>query len=203
MTADGNDTGAAPDHYSDLDAVLETAWALLEAGVADRAAAAHTPVLASVDAGGAPQARTVVLRGCDRAARQLRIHTDRRSDKVDDLRANPNAVLHVYAPSEKIQLRLHADASLHTDDRVAVRAWEATRWFSRICYQVTKAPGARLDDPGDVAFDADATNEGAEHFMVVRLQVTTLEWLYLDRRGHRRARFSWSGEGWSGEWLVP
>ncbi|MGY6410125.1 MAG: hypothetical protein ACXIUV_03735 [Alkalilacustris sp.] len=71
------------------------AWARLVRGVHDRRAAARHPTLATVAADGAPQLRTVVLRAADRAQARLHVHTDLRSAKVGDLRAEPRAAVHV------------------------------------------------------------------------------------------------------------
>lgn len=50
---------------------------------------------------------------------------------------------------------------------------------------------------------AEATADGAAHFAVLAARVARLEFLYLAHQGHRRARFTWNGGAWQGEWLVP
>lgn len=203
MTSAPNTGHPAPDHYENLDAVLNTAWQMLVDGATNRRTVAHTPTVVTIRADGQPRARTVVLRGCRRDAAQLRFHTDRRSPKVAELRADPRAMLHVYDPGAKVQLQLDCRAELHIDDDVATAAWEAAQAMSRICYQVSTAPGTEIETPALAAFDPDATDGGAENFMVVILNVEAIEWLFLDARGHRRARFTRSGEDWDGTWLVP
>jgi pyridoxamine 5'-phosphate oxidase len=37
----------------------------------------------------------------------------------------------------------------------------------------------------------------------VVLTAERIDLLYLDRRGHRRAVFSWEGAGWGGTWVAP
>ncbi len=191
-----------PDYYDDLDLTLRAAWSLLGRGAKDRKAPAHTPVLATNGAG-APSVRTVVLRGCDREARRLRFHTDRRSHKVAEIEANPAGAVHVYDPKQKIQLRLDCELSLHIGDELARDAWAATREFSRICYQVMQGPGAAVRNPREVPFSADASSEGWDNFAVISALVTRMEWLYLAHQGHRRAEFTWRDGGWQGRWLVP
>ncbi len=194
-----------PAFYDDLDASVTEALACLAAGVGDRRDPFHTPTLATVGLEGTPKLRTVVLRGWDADARILRIHTDRRSPKAAELAANPAAAVHVYDPARKLQLRLDGTATLHADDAAAGAAWDATRPMSRICYQVTGAPGSPVDGPAAVAFDADATGEGADHFLVLRIAISRIEWLYLAHEGHRRAAFAWDdgARRWAGQWLVP
>ena len=196
-----------PEHDGDLDAVLAAAWRLLARGVRDRHAPAHTPALATLTAAGTPTVRTVVLRGCDPARRQLVIHTDRRSGKVAEIAACPAGMVHVYEPARKLQLRLTCHLQVHMDDALAGERWAGSRPRSRECYQVTAAPGSALADPAATVFDAAATRDGAEHFAVVSARVDALEWLYLAEAGHRRARFTWHGDeagaACEATWLVP
>ena len=191
-----------PSPPATLDEILSDIWASLARGVRDRHAAAHTPAIATVDATGDPQVRTVVLRRCDPADRRLHIHTDARSPKAAELALIPRAVLHVYDRKAKTQVRLRCSATLHREDAVSASAWERTRPFSRVCYQVTTAPGQILADPGAVAFSPEDTDDGADHFLLVELVAEKIDWLYLDHRGHRRARFRWN-DGWNGTWVVP
>lgn len=196
-----------PAHYTDLDAALETAWDILAEGAGNRRVPTHTPTLATIGTDGAPRMRTVVLRGFETASRQVRFHTDRRSGKINELRADPRAGLHVYDPQRKVQLQIDGRVHLHMDDPLANQAWQQTQPMSRIVYQVTRAPGTVIDSPLDVTHDnmpdAGLNDGGSENFLVATLQVETLEWLFLDARGHRRARFTREGNAWSGTWLVP
>ncbi len=191
-----------PDFYNDLDLSLRAAWSILGRGANDRKAPAHTPVLATLR-DGIPHVRTVVLRGCDRDARRLRFHTDRRSPKVAEIEANPAGAVHVYDPKQKIQLRLDCQLSVHIGDELAQEAWAATRDFSRICYQVMQGPGEAVSDPREVPFSANESNEGWDHFAVISALVTRMEWLYLAHQGHRRAEFRWQDGDRHGRWLVP
>jgi len=191
-----------PSFYNDLDETLRAAWALLGRGAKDRKAPAHTPVLATNGAD-APRVRTVVLRGCDREARTLHFHTDRRSAKVPEIEADPAGAVLVYDPKQKIQLRLDCRLSVHSDDEIAREAWAATRDFSRICYQVMRAPGEVVGDPAAVPFSAEDSHDGADHFAVIVAEVTRVEWLYLAAHGHRRAEFVWQDGTWQSRWLVP
>lgn len=186
--------------YDDLAGSRDYAWQMLARGVKDRKSPFHTPTVATVRPDGSPTIRTVVLRGCDVEARRLRFHTDTRSGKVAELGANPKAALHFYDAGAKIQLRLGVRLSL-MDGAPYDAAWAATRPMSRECYQVTQAPGSRIDDPHAVRFDAAATQDGEDHFVPVQAAVETLEWLYLAARGHRRALFDFRTDAMN--WLVP
>lgn len=194
-----------PAFYDDLDASLREVWRLLAEGPALRRNAFHMPALATVDADGHPQLRTVVLRAAEAATGTLRFHCDRRSAKAADLAARPRAALHGYDTASKIQIRVAGAARLHTDDAVADAAWAGSRAMSRVCYAVDPAPGTALPagdayaQPGD---DGDPAL-GRPHFCAVTVTAERLDYLFLDRRGHRRAGWVRAGEGWSGRWLAP
>ena len=195
---------AAPllDFYDDLEGSCAHAWALLARGVKDRRSPFHTPGLATVSPEGLPEIRTVVLRGCDTSARSLRFHTDTRSAKITDMQKHPQAALHFYDPTAKIQLRVRAQLELLSGAAYDT-AWDNTRPMSRECYQVTQAPGSPLPNPADVVFDAAATNDGADYFAPVIAHVRQIEWLYLAARGHRRALFDFTSAKPQHIWLVP
>ena len=192
-----------PPHYNDLDEVHAAAWQMLERGARDRHALAHTPVLATVADDGSPDARTVVLRDCAAGPRTLTVHTDTRSAKVAQLRARPDAVLHVYEPAEKIQLRANCVATVHIDDDETRHRWQQTAPMSQVCYQVVQAPGSVIEGPRDANFDGGSNANGYDFFAVLELQVIRLEWLYLHALGHRRAVFDYDRENTTRGWLVP
>jgi hypothetical protein len=200
--------GAIPDGMNDspapagaLEAALAEAFGLLARGVADRRCALHTPTLATLGADGAPNLRTVVLRGFDPATRLLRIHTDRRSAKAAELAADPRAMLHGYDAVAQVQIRIGGRAMLHLDDAVADAAWAGSREMSRMCYAAPHAPGTPVAAPPAAPDDAVA---GRANFAAVTLRADTLDWLHLAQAGHRRARFAWDAAGGlAATWLAP
>lgn len=191
--------------YNDLDETLAQVWLRLGRGTVDRRSGLHTVQLASIGLDGAPRVRTVVLRAVDPPARRLRMHTDRRSAKCAELLRQPAVEVCAYDARAKIQLRLRGLAEPTTGSG-ADAAWTGSRPESRACYRATMAPGSPVDDPtlldpdAGPAADADA---GREHFAVVPVTLTRIEWLYLAARGHRRALFEWTGRDWSSGWLAP
>ncbi|MEM6382361.1 MAG: pyridoxamine 5'-phosphate oxidase family protein [Pseudomonadota bacterium] len=194
-----------PSYYNSLEASLEHALGLLSRGVKDRRSAFHTLTVATANADGSIEQRTVVNRGFDRTNRTLRFHTDTRAPKLAQLRDNPRASVHIYDARAKIQVRLAAVARVHLDTELHQTAWDATRPFSRECYRVVATPGTKVPSPEDLAFlAADDPDAGKNHFAAVTLQIHSLEWLYLAHQGHRRAKFAWDKEGQlSSSWLVP
>jgi len=75
--------------YNDLPQMLEKAWSLLEDAARSRHSPMHTPVLVSRGEDHTAPTPTVVLRDTVRTTRELRIHTDSRSAKVEELHRQP------------------------------------------------------------------------------------------------------------------
>ena len=183
-----------------LEEARAAAFAALALGVADRRHPFHTPTLATIGPDGGARARTLVLRAFDAESRTVRLHADARSGKVAELLAEPRCALHGYDPAAGTQLRLEGRAAVHGADEVAVAAWAGSREMSRMCYAVEPGPGTPVETPPVAPRDAAA---GEVNFRVILLRFVLLEWLDLDARGHRRARFDWRGDGMRATWLVP
>jgi hypothetical protein len=185
----------------ELEACLGRAFALIGGAVTDRRHAFHTPTLATVAPDGAPEARTVVLRGFDASARSLRAHADARSGKVTSLLRESRCAVHLYDAAGRVQIRLAGRAAVHGDDAVADVAWAESRDASRMVYAVEPGPGSAVAAPLPAPRDAAA---GRVHFRVVVLRFDLLDWLELHASGHHRARFGWDAAGGcTAGWVMP
>jgi pyridoxamine 5'-phosphate oxidase len=193
-----------PAFADDLSLTLEEAWSRLTGGVRDRRSPFHTPAIATIGLDGRPRMRTVVLRGADAGQGLLRFHTDLRGGKVAEIHREPRLALHAYDPRAKFQIRAEGRASVHVDDSVADHAWDASKPMSRACYATEPEPGAPLESVEDfkIPSDEEDIDAGRANFCVVVLRVMTLETLYLDHAGHRRALFT-SGSPVKSRWLAP
>ena len=183
-----------------LDDVLTHAFAMLSRGVADRRSPFRSPAFVTAGLDGAPQVRTVVLRGFEPAVRTLRMHSDRRAEKIAELARDPRAAVHVYDAQGALQLRLAGEAVVSTDDAVADDAWRKTPEGARAVYAGAITPGSPIAAPaeGGVAGPDPRVN-----FAVIRFTLHELEWLHLKASGHRRAHFSWRGDAPRATWLAP
>jgi pyridoxine/pyridoxamine 5'-phosphate oxidase len=199
--------GAAMDTI--LADALDTCWRLLTRGGADRRSPIHTPVVASVSATGAPDARVMVLRAADRATATLRFHTDARSPKCADLDGRAVSVLG-YHPGEAVQMRVAGTARVVRQGPDVDHIWATSTPFARRCYLVEAAPGSPLAAP---ASGLPAWVEGRKpeveelvparaNFALVMIDVGEIDWLHLAQAGHRRAVFR-ADNGWQGQWVVP
>lgn len=190
-----------PAHADDLAEVLAEAFRLFARGVGDRRSAFRTPTVATVGPDGAPNVRTMVVRGFDQAARRLTLHTDRRASKIIDIVHMPRVAVHVYDARAALQVRLSARAELHSGDGVARAAWATSAPASHAVYAISPAPGTEVPAPPPAPASQEA---GFGNFAVLILSFDTLEWLWLHHGGHRRARFAWGTDGsLHAAWLVP
>ena len=192
--------------------ILSRAFDLIERGVKERPADFHTPVLVTTGADNFPEARTVVLRKFERATRDLLCHVDLRSPKVPEIQNNPNTAWLFYHQPEKLQLRIRATTTVHTDDELANQQWRASQLFSRRCY-CGDAPGTLKDAPssGLPAFleDRQPTAEetetlGRKNFAVLQSKINKIEVYELNVKGHRRSLFIFDENGnLETRWLTP
>ena len=196
---------------STLDAVLADIWMRLVRGGADRRSAFHTPVVASLDAGGMPQQRVMVLRKCIEADATMRFHTDLRSAKVSEIGDSARVSVLGYDAAAKIQIRAGGRAIVSDAGEVADAAWVASSPSSRRCYLTRYAPGSSTDKPisglpasleSRVPVRSE-TEAGRANFAVLMITLDALEWLYLAHDGHVRARFVQEEGAWKGQWLIP
>lgn len=192
----------------ELHKILDDAWARLRDGAEVRGAGFRILQAASVGPKGEPRVRTVVMRRADKAARTVSFHTDLRSPKSAELRANPAVSLIAYQHETGQQIRLEGLAQLHQADALAREAWTSARDQSLICYRARHAPGAALTTPDEADVTDDmrepsAPDLGFENFCAVIVHVHRLDWLDLAETGHRRAAFDWDGNEWRGAWIAP
>ena len=197
-----------PAFLASADAVVGDAWERLCAGAARARHRFHTPVLATADAAGVPDARTVVLRGCDPGGRRLLCHTDARAPKVAALLARPEAAWLFYDAEAKVQVRVASAVGVHRVDELADRQWEASEPSSRRCYLAPATPGAEAADagPGGPSPNLPAavrgrvpepeeTLPGRTNFAVLEAQVRSLDVLHLHHAGHVRVRVDFAADG--------
>jgi pyridoxamine 5'-phosphate oxidase len=183
------------DWFTTLPGLYRQMWHILAQGVADRHAAARHPTLATITPDGWPSARTVVLRAADPVAGTIDIHTDLRSDKIDDLRRCPRAGMHVWDDKLRLQIRLRCDVAILAGAEVG-DIWRRVPDPSRQSYGVTPPPGTAI--PNALAYEK---TPDPESFAVLRLHLAQADLLHLDEL-HRRGRFS-RDNGWQGDWLAP
>ncbi|MFN3824871.1 MAG: pyridoxamine 5'-phosphate oxidase family protein [Pseudorhodobacter sp.] len=179
-----------PEH---LGAFLDEAWMRLARGVTNRRSPSRHPTFVTVSPEGWPEARTVVLRGADRGAARLEVHTDLATAKVAALRANPRAALHIWEPRADLQIRaaLRVEIVPQAEGR-----WDRIPEASRAAYGTIPAPGTEIASAFDYEKPVDSVR-----FAALICTVEMFDLVHLGPR-HRRARFA-AADGWQGQWLAP
>jgi len=184
------------------------AWDYLRAGASNGRAPFTVMQAATIGRRGAPSVRAVVLRHVFEAEHLIDFYTDVRSEKTAEVRADPRIALIGYDPEGMVQLRLEGVASLVTQGADKKRAWDASRLHSLVLYRTPLSPGTSIDCPDD-AYPAQADGHGTDvagyqNFCIVRVSLKTLEMLDLSvPAAHKRARYSRTGDEWTGQWIAP
>lgn len=175
----------------------------------DRKSPMHAPVIVTADV----DARVMVLRAFDAQGWRLRLHTDTRAPKAAVIGADPRVAVLFYDKAAKVQIRARGTGEIVRDGADVDAAWNASTRFARRCY-LGEGPGVEAAGPTSglpPAFEGVEPDEAQllparENFALLRITLTSLDWLYLAHTGHVRAQFvRGGGEGtaWTGSWVSP
>ena len=194
--------------FETLDDVRQDCSNRLIRAARDRKSPMHTPVIVTGDV----DARVMVLRAFDAQAWTLRLHTDARAPKAQVVAADPRVAALFYDKGAKIQIRVRGMGQILTEGPDVDAAWDAGTNFARRCY-LGEGPGAASDEPTSglppefegVEPDDAQLLPARENFALLRITITSADWLYLAHTGHVRAQFTRSDDGaaWSGRWVAP
>ena len=199
-----------PDFYNDLDKIYSKIWNLLILGLKNRDAPFHIPVFICRSINKS-DGRIVVVRGINEEEKKIWFHSDIRSNKVKILKSNPKATLLFYDKSEKIQLRIFGNAKINYQNDITRRAWKKTAHMSRQCYLGEKAPGSNISIPtsglseniDNFEYSIEESEAGYKNFCLIETFITSIEWLYLAAKGHRRAHFILKNNSIEKKWIIP
>ena len=199
-----------PDYYNSLDKTYLKIWKLLEDGLSNRDNSFHIPIFicgSNNDFDG----RIVVLRGINQVNKSLCFHSDIRSFKVKVLKSNPKGTFIFYDKKEKVQLRVSCNIKIHYQNLTTNKSWKNTVHMSRQCYLGEKAPGSNSleatsglsEDIDNSKYTMEESEIGYENFCVIEGFISSIEWLYLASKGHRRAKFFIENNHVDKKWLIP
>lgn len=188
------------DALTPFDRIPEVAWRALQHGADEPAHPMHLLTLATVGADGRPSARLMVNRGADRTLGRLWFHTDSQMPKVGEMRAMPFACVTGWDRAAGVQLRIYGSVVLHQRDAVSSRHWEqlssAAQWLYSTpdAGRTTESEAQGAAEPPDLRLPRDKrqiphmlTARQRDHFVVIELQVETIEWLQANQKEHRGA----------------
>jgi hypothetical protein len=145
----------------------------------------------------------VVLRDADRQGGSISFHTDVRSSKVAELRADPRIAMTGLDLDNFVQIRLEGRAQICADEAERRAIWNAARPHTLILYRTPFAPGTPLDAPQAGHVQESGSDDGYANFCVIRVVLDKLEYLDISPNGHRRVVFCRDGDVWCGTWIAP
>ena len=116
-----------------------------------------------------------------------------------------------YDAVRRVQLRLEATTVLHEDNEVSDRMWAQTNMSARKTYLSAYSPGERLSKPDDGLPghlngrdpQPEESEDGRKNFLVIEFRIQSIDWLFLNAQGHRRAKIEYYGDGFDGSWINP
>jgi 3-hydroxyisobutyrate dehydrogenase len=191
-----------------LEDLEQDIWVRLVTGAVKSRNPFHTPCVATMDKGEV-SLRTVVLRKALAKERELRFHTDIRSPKWKELTLNPSISALFYDAGDRIQLRVKGQAVLQYKNDLTAEAWKNTSSSSRRCYLTLHSPSSFAEIPTSGLseeieqenFTLAESEMGYSNFGIVSIQVQSIDWLWLNHAGHRRAFFDYTDGSF--QWMIP
>ena len=141
--------------------------------------------------------RTVVLREVTENLR-LTIYTDSRTQKINHIHVNNQVSLLLYHPDKMMQLKVEGIAEIVTNTERLKSTWQNIQPNSRKDYITETSPGTAIKNPDHVEYVEDKN-----HFTIIDIFPTKIEYLKLKRPNHIRALFTKTDDIWKGEFLVP
>ena len=181
--------------FADLKEMHDYAWRLIIRGIVDKKSPARHPTFGTNGLLGMPELRTVVLRYADQKAANLEVHTDVESKKVEELKFNPNVGIHIWFPTNKLQVRIKAISEIKIGSGV-IEQWEKVPNGSRVSYGKLPTPGTVIKTP--FAYEKPAE---FERFCVIKINIEEIDLTHLGTR-HTRALYEKKTK-WCGSWLAP
>ena len=181
--------------FQNLDDFLDFAWIQISRGKADKKSPARHPTFITSSSNVYPNARTLVMRQCDREKNQIEFHTDTASYKMLSLKENPNAGIHIWMPKVNLQIQMDVNVEIKTGE-ITIPYWKNVPTNSRTAYGSIPSPGTAIENPVSYEHFSDQ-----KRFAVLICHIKSIQLLLLGEK-HIRAKFKKETD-WQGQWLVP
>lgn len=187
-----------------IESLPEIVWSLLQPACDNPAHPLSCGQLTSSSSQGS-QARIVILRDISPASNELLCHTDARSPKVAQLRADARVCWLFYDHVQRVQLRLMGTATCHHQDEIARDLWSRARPATQQLYLAPHAPGAASAAPShnQPAEEEVPVEAGLANFIAIRTRIASLDLLQIRPEGNLRAEALWADGRWHCSWVHP
>jgi hypothetical protein len=191
------------------DALAEESWSRLQHSGDDPNHPMRLLVLATVCTAGAPEARLMVLRGADRRLGKLWFYSDRRSEKIEQLRRQPQVTAVTYDPasgrrSPRSPMTRPAACSCDCGERPASTNRERWRTSTgaRLGWPSGRSMPRRTLRGGPCGIDAGGEATARGNFAVIEITVDSIEWLQI-ADGEQRRAIMFAATNWAVQALAP
>jgi hypothetical protein len=164
----------------------------------------HLMVMATAGVDGRAAARLMTVRGASRELGKLWFHTDRRSPKASDLRANPYLSLVGFDPRDGVELRLSGRAQILVTGPEADHHWHQAEMIIRHLYASPDPPGEPAGPPDpELSHTPESvpealTKRARANFAVIEVTIETMDWFQIleshSARAVLRASTAWRTE---------
>ena len=147
-----------------------------------------------------PLSRWVIFRKLT-MEQNLLVYTDSRSEKIKNLRKNPNCGLLFYNNRQGLQIYFNAVSTIHQKNELTKKYWQGIVGKSSENYTTVNPPGSPINsiDKGHIT-DKDLNDK---HFSIIEFIPVNMKILQLSRDGHIRVIFVKINNEWEGSFIVP
>ena len=147
-----------------------------------------------------PLSRWVIFRKLT-IEQNLLVYTDSRSEKIKNLRKNPNCGLLFYNNRQGLQIYFNAVSTIHQKNELTKKYWQGIVGKSSENYTTVNPPGSPINsiDKGHIT-DKDLNDK---HFSIIEFIPVNMKILQLSRDGHIRVNLVKINNEWEGSFIVP
>ncbi|MGJ8584755.1 MAG: pyridoxamine 5'-phosphate oxidase family protein [Marinosulfonomonas sp.] len=184
------------DWHETLPGLLDAAWDEISDFATARSGVPGLVTLATVDASGQPECRTVVLRGADRGLGTVETYSDSETPKIRDITANPKVSVLIWQPAFRIQIRLNGTADIVAGTELG-QVWKDMPPHSKKNYGMTPPPGTEIAEA-----NMYERRPNIARLAKLRITLSDIDVVHMQRGSDIRAQFSKSDD-WAGKWLAP
>lgn len=152
---------------------------------------------------GGPRVRAIILRRFEQSPERIYFASHIDSDKVAEIRENPQVALTLHDNDRSVQLRIEGTANVIEDDAERRRVWEQLADHSQQLYASKLTPGVPLHDVVNNVPVEVGPSSAFERFAWIRIDLARLDWLDLSAEPHQRWQFTQVTGSWGGQRIIP
>ena len=189
---------------NDIHLALNYTLSKLEKSIHERNNNLNILSLATIDLEQKPQVRKIVLREFNQRTLRVRFHTDKRSQKFNEIKKNNNISLLGYDFDDRFQIRIEAKADTSLPKKDLKDIWNNMNSNSKECYSIKNFPGENIKSLDHILYYEDSYKmKSFNNFIAIESKIETLDLLFLHHKGHIRAKFTNLNDNLIGNWVAP